>query len=141
MSTSVAIASESTPLVAGEAQPRSRGIFFEHVHTHRKHYWRAWLLVAFLAVAVILVLKYSTDVLVVQPDPDTGKHCDSDRNYIVAVLLSFFLGPLGIDRFYLGYVFLGILKLVTGGGFGIWYVIDFVLIVVYALPDVHGCLI
>jgi len=42
------------------------------------------------------------------------------KQYMVALLLSVFLGGLGIDRFYLGYTVLGIVKLVTAGGCGIW---------------------
>ena len=42
----------------------------------------------------------------------------------VSLLLSIFLGGLGIDRFYVGDTGLGILKLLTGGGFGVWWLID-----------------
>lgn len=62
----------------------------------------------------------------------------STRSYLVTVMLSFFFGVLAIDRFYLGYVGLGILKLITGGGFGIWYLIDLILILVGGLPDSEG---
>ena len=45
-----------------------------------------------------------------------------------AIILSIFLGWLGVDRFYFGYTGLGILKLLTCGGWGIWWVIDIILI-------------
>jgi TM2 domain-containing membrane protein YozV len=60
------------------------------------------------------------------------------RTYVVAVLLSFFLGCLGVDRFYLGYTGLGILKLLTLGGLGVWALIDFILIAVGKLKDADG---
>ena len=62
----------------------------------------------------------------------------SDRSWLVAVALSFFLGPLGIDRFYLGYTGIGLAKLLTIGGLGIWALIDFVLIAVRTVPDSDG---
>ena len=44
------------------------------------------------------------------------------------LLLSIFLGCLGIDRFYIGDIGLGIFKLITCGGFGFWAIIDWFLI-------------
>ncbi len=50
------------------------------------------------------------------------------KSKTTALILSILLGELGIDRFYLGYTGLGILKLITAGGFGIWWLIDLILI-------------
>lgn len=60
------------------------------------------------------------------------------RNWLVAVLLSVFLGTLGIDRFYLGYPVLGILKLITAGGCGVWWLIDLILIATGVVTDADG---
>ena len=46
------------------------------------------------------------------------------KDPIVSLVLSLFLGYLGIDRFFIGDIGLGILKLITCGGFGIWTIID-----------------
>jgi len=53
-------------------------------------------------------------------------------------LLSIFLGEFGVDRFYLGYTGLGILKLVTIGGFGIWWLIDIIMIGTGKMKDAQG---
>lgn len=62
----------------------------------------------------------------------------SDKEWLTALLISVFVGGLGIDRFYLGYTGLGIAKLLTCGGLGIWSLIDIVLIAMRKLPDSNG---
>mgnify|MGYP001195756378 CR=1 FL=1 len=46
------------------------------------------------------------------------------KNPIIGFILAFFLGGLGADRFWLGQTGLGVLKLITCGGFGLWALID-----------------
>lgn len=65
-------------------------------------------------------------------------HNANKRSWIVTILLSVFLGEFGIDRFYLGKVGTGILKLITLGGLGIWYIIDIILIVTGHMKDKNG---
>lgn len=50
------------------------------------------------------------------------------KDPVIALVISLLLGYLGIDRFFIGDIGLGILKLITCGGFGIWTVIDWFLI-------------
>ena len=60
------------------------------------------------------------------------------KDWSTALLLSFYLGWLGIDRFYLGYTGLGVLKLFTMGGCGLWAIVDAILIALYKMPDSEG---
>lgn len=60
------------------------------------------------------------------------------KSHTVAIILSVLLGGLGIDRFYLGYTGIGVLKLLTAGCFGILYIIDIVNIATQKLQPIDG---
>jgi hypothetical protein len=59
----------------------------------------------------------------------------SDRSRLAAALMCFFVGVLGVHRFYVGKVGTGILQLLTFGGLGIWALVDLILILVGTFRD------
>ena len=62
----------------------------------------------------------------------------SPKSRLATSLLAFFLGGLGIHRFYLGKIGTGILMILTLGGLGIWTLIDFIFSVAGAMKDKEG---
>ncbi len=69
--------------------------------------------------------------------PHSMGHSTS-KSQLVAALLCFFLGGLGIHRFYLGYTWQGVVQLLTGGGCGVWALIDFIRILLGTLKPKNG---
>ena len=65
----------------------------------------------------------------------------SDKGFVPAILLCFFLGFLGIHRFYVGKIGTGILMILTLGGLGIWTLVDFIIIVTGNFRDKQGRLV
>ena len=62
----------------------------------------------------------------------------SERRILPALLLCFFLGVFGAHRFYVGKIGTGILELLTLGGFGIWWLVDMILILTGTFRDGDG---
>ncbi len=62
----------------------------------------------------------------------------SPYSRLAALLLCFFLGWIGVHRFYVGKVGTGVAMIFTLGGFGIWVLIDFIMIIVGGFTDVNG---
>lgn len=62
----------------------------------------------------------------------------SSKSFVAAILLCFFLGSLGIHRFYVGKIGTGILQIITLGGLGIWVLIDFIMIIIGKFTDSEG---
>ena len=60
----------------------------------------------------------------------------SEKHFVSILLYSIFLGIFAVDRFCIGQTGIGIGKLITFGGFGIWYLADIVLLVLgYIKPS------
>lgn len=68
----------------------------------------------------------------------TGYMDASQKSKVAAALLCFFLGALGIHRFYVGKIGTGIIQLLTLGCLGIWALIDFIMIICGKFTDKEG---
>jgi TM2 domain-containing membrane protein YozV len=62
----------------------------------------------------------------------------SEKRILPAFLLCFTLGVFGAHRFYVGKIGTGLLQLFTLGGFGIWTLVDMIMIVVGSFKDKEG---
>lgn len=63
---------------------------------------------------------------------------NGDKSFVVTLILWFFLGYLGIHRFYLGHIGMGLLYLFTGGLCGIGWIIDIILLLTGGLKPKNG---
>ncbi len=61
-----------------------------------------------------------------------------ESEWLIVMLLCFFLGCFGIHRFYVGKIGTGIVQLLTCGGCGIWALIDFIMILVGGFTNAEG---
>ncbi|MDR1676900.1 MAG: TM2 domain-containing protein [Deltaproteobacteria bacterium] len=65
----------------------------------------------------------------------------SPKSKIAVILLCFFLGFLGIHRFYVNKYVTGILMILTLGGLGIWVLIDLIMSICDKFKDSEGRII
>ena len=77
-------------------------------------------------------------------DDQDGTPCVVEmKNKVTALLLSLIVGSFGADWFYLskgaaGYIVAGIFKLITLGGLGVWWLVDWIRILCDSFPDSDG---
>ena len=70
---------------------------------------------------------------------NVSNHTDaSDKEWLICLLLNFFLGYLGVHRFYSGHIIIGVVQLCTFGMCGVWTLIDFILILIGSYTDAQG---
>jgi TM2 domain-containing membrane protein YozV len=62
----------------------------------------------------------------------------SGKSQVTALLLCLFVGIIGIHRFYLGYIWQGIVQVLTLGGLGVWSLIDLIRIITGDLQPKNG---
>lgn len=65
----------------------------------------------------------------------------SRKDWLAALLLSIFVGCLGIHRFYVGKIGTGIIWFLTGGILGVGWIIDIIIIACGSFRDSYGCVI
>jgi TM2 domain-containing membrane protein YozV len=70
-----------------------------------------------------------------KPMVDAQGRPASPKSRLAAALLCWFIGFLGVHRFYVGKVGTGILMIVTLGGLGVWVLIDLIMILVGSFRD------
>ena len=74
-----------------------------------------------------------------KPNPNNPSDPNkSSKDWLVCLLLCFFLGYLGIHRFYVGKTGTGVAQLLTGGLCGLWTLVDFVMILLGKFTDEDG---
>lgn len=66
---------------------------------------------------------------------------ESDKDWTVVLLLCVLVGGLGVHRFYTGKIGTGVAMLLTGGGCGLWYIYDIVMVATEKFEDDQGRII
>ena len=74
----------------------------------------------------------------VKKEEKKSKQFAGGKSQLIALILAAVIGVLGIHRFYLGYIGIGVIQLLTLGGFGVWFLIDLIRIIIGDLKPKGG---
>lgn len=74
----------------------------------------------------------------VKKEEKKSKQFAGGKSQLIALILAAVVGGLGIHRFYLGYIGIGVIQLLTLGGFGVWFLIDLIRIIIGDLKPKGG---
>jgi TM2 domain-containing membrane protein YozV len=104
--------------------------------------------ISFIVVGLLVLLSLPNEVFQryeafsdAHTDGGLGILTDGSKRYAVTWVLAVFFGNLGADRFYLGKVKSGVLKLLTLGGLGIWALADIITLEAGKTRDSQGRLL
>lgn len=73
-----------------------------------------------------------------QPLVENAEKQETQNRWIICLVLCWFLGGFGVHRFYTGHTTIGIVQLLTLGGCGIWWLVDFIMLIVGNYKDADG---
>lgn len=120
----------------------SWGLILKYLNYMRESEIGDFLFITGIIIASFSLIWWAIDIyLVLNDEYESNKYAimeDEIKSQSVAIMFSVFGGIFGLDRFYLGYRTMGILKIFTLGGLGISAILDFILIYLNILKDAHG---
>tara|TARA_X000000368_G_scaffold310031_1_gene247952 strand:- start:590 stop:1384 length:795 start_codon:yes stop_codon:yes gene_type:complete len=99
-------------------------------------FYAIYLILPEMMPSIFSQMKNSKNVQIYQPSEEL-----SEKEFLPTLILCFFVGFLGIHRFFVGKLGTGILMIVTFGGLGIWILVDFIMICVGSFRDIDGRII